>query len=130
MQQEIAKQNILKGTSTVKVRTGDKQKVDIEKELSKIRQRSRSRSLSPKSRALQRAKNRNKFSNKQHRVDLADLSEHSEPEVVVVKEKIVFQTDEIKLQETKQQYNNLKADLMRFKTDKMGSNLDDHNLDI
>ena len=85
--------------------------------------RSRSRSLSPTSKALARAQL------KENKED--DYNQKSEEEEIVPGSKHwKKKVDEEKLKAARQEYDSLRAGLMTFKKDKMGTNLDENNIEV
>ena len=98
----------------------------LEKELAQLkkkegkkrhRSRSRSRSLSPRSRALARAQQRTNQEAADGEADDGDEEQRSK-------------IDKSKLEESRREYATLRASLLTFKQDKMGTNFDENNIDV
>ena len=114
-------QNVPKGVKAGSKADIEKQIAQMRKKDKKRRDRSRSRSLSPRSRALARAQHATAAQNERDKEDSdgGDKSNHHRRVI-----------DEAKLEESRKEYAQLKASLLTFKKNKMGTNLDDSNIEV
>ena len=83
------------------------------------RERSRSRSLSPRSKALARAQI-TQAEKEEDGIGIDEKKGHHHK----------LRVDQQKLEESRKEYANLRASLMTFKEDKMGTNLDENNISV